>query len=161
MLHVDKFLRKTYFRFTENWEWNGKSSFHRNNDPKQTAEAALEWYRRQLLNVNTSWLKFWINTMEFLLGINPSIVYTDLNFNIQHLLSCLPSMPCTKTYMEVGDVLSVQRFGDRQLAWDWVDDENASWWLVSPRARHTVTQHPVVVPVRPYLPHNIGQEEER
>ena len=49
--------------------------------------------------------------------------------------------------MEVGDVFSVQRLGDRQLARDWVDDEDASRRLVGPGARHTVTQHPVLVPV--------------
>lgn len=64
--------------------------------------------------------------------------------------------------MEVGDVLSVQRLGDRQLAWDWVDDEDASRRLVSPGARHTVTQHPVLIPVWADLKHKqTGDEEER
>lgn len=49
--------------------------------------------------------------------------------------------------MEVGNVLSVQRLSDGQLARDWVDDEDASRRLVGPRARHTVTQHPVLIPV--------------
>lgn len=49
--------------------------------------------------------------------------------------------------MEVGNVLSVQRLGDRQLARDRVDDEDSSRRLVGPRARHTVTQRPVLVPV--------------
>lgn len=49
--------------------------------------------------------------------------------------------------MEVGNVLSVQRLGDRQLARDRVDDEDAGRRLVGPRARHAVTQHPVLVPV--------------
>lgn len=41
--------------------------------------------------------------------------------------------------MEVGDVLSVQRLGDGQLARDGVDDEDTGRRLVGPRARHTVT----------------------
>lgn len=49
--------------------------------------------------------------------------------------------------MEVGDVLSVQRLGDGQLARDWVDDEDASRRLVGTGARHAVTQHPVLIPV--------------
>lgn len=52
-----------------------------------------------------------------------------------------------KPYMEVGDVLPVQRLGDRQLAGDRVDDEDAGWRLVRPGAGHTVTQHPVPIPV--------------
>lgn len=49
--------------------------------------------------------------------------------------------------MEIGDVLSVQRLGDRQLARDGVDDEDAGWRLVGPGACHTVTQHPILIPV--------------
>lgn len=49
--------------------------------------------------------------------------------------------------MEIGDVLSVQWLGDRQLTRDWVDDEDTVRRLVGPGARHTVTQHPVLIPV--------------
>lgn len=70
------------------------------------------------------------------------------HWNIKCLLCCWPQLSqCGKSYMEVGDVLSVQRFGDRQLAWDRVDDEDAGRRLVGPGARHAVTQHPVLIPV--------------
>lgn len=49
--------------------------------------------------------------------------------------------------MEVGDVLSVQRLGDGQLARDRIDDEDAGRRLVGPRACHTVTQQPILIPV--------------
>ena len=49
--------------------------------------------------------------------------------------------------MEVGDVLSVQRLGDGQLARDGADDEDAVRRLVGPGARHAVTQQPVLIPV--------------
>lgn len=80
------------------------------------------------------------------------IIYIDLNWKTAGKLK--------ESYMEVGDVLSVQGFGDRQLAWDWVDDEDPGWRLVSPRARHTVTQHPVLIPVGADLKNRQGKRKE-
>ena len=74
--------------------------------------------------------------------------------------SLLTLAVCEKSYMEVGDVLSVQRLGDRQLAWDWADDEDAGRRLVGPGARHTVTQHPVVISVWANLKHRQTGEEQ-
>lgn len=59
--------------------------------------------------------------------------------------------------MKVGNVLSVQRLGDGQLARDWVDDEDAGRRLVGPGACHTVTQHPVLIPVGADLKHRQGK----
>jgi len=55
------------------------------------------------------------------------------------------------TYMEVGDVLSVQGLADRQLSGDRFNDEDAGGGLVSSRTRHTVSEGPVFVMVRPDL----------
>lgn len=62
--------------------------------------------------------------------------------------------------MEVGDVLSVQWLGDWQLARDWVDDEDTGWRLVGPGARHTVTQHPVLIPVWADLNKHTEEDKE-
>lgn len=50
--------------------------------------------------------------------------------------------------MKVGDVLSIQRFVDRELSRDWVDDKDTCGGLVSSGACDTVSEGPVFVVVR-------------
>ena len=70
---------------------------------------------------------------------------------MKHHLLTIISLKSFLTYMEVWDVLSIQWLFDRKLSGDWVDDEDAGGWLVSARARHTVSQQPVFVVIWPDL----------
>ena len=54
-------------------------------------------------------------------------------------------------YVEVGDVLAVERLGDGQLAGDGVDDEDAGGRLVGAGPRDAVPEQALLVPVRPDL----------
>lgn len=49
--------------------------------------------------------------------------------------------------MEVGNVLPIQGLVDRQLSGNWVDDEDASGWLVGTGTRHAVSQGAVLIVV--------------